>query len=579
MAVTIPGMSEYELELLKKRVGGLDLGLGTLQKTLQQSQALSPALLKEAGYDTTFTPEGTVAGITKLKDPNAALRKQIEEGFNLRSLQALKGGLPDNPQLVRQITEARQQLEAKGRKQLGTGYEWSTPYTMASRDFETSASESLDAARRKDLEDATRLGLQTAVGSEALATSQQNRATGAVNLPVQNLSQLSALSAGYGGPEDLLQRERLYPVEAQLRAEEMNNLAKAGLISGGLQGLGSLAGAVLGAPAGGVASKIYDSIFGPSKEATKTDGTGGTAGTAASAASAAATAYGLLSGAPAAGTIPMTSVTPLAPLPDMSLWPAIPEGAPGLGTLAPGALSTVAPEAMATYSSLVASGMPPAEAALSAFGSGAAATLGAGTGALAGGVAGGLGGSAGAGLGTMAAGSYGTGAGFAGLGTVATAGALAAPLVAYAVVDSLSLGGNFKPQYDTAANSLVPKVASYEPAQLGREIPSLPIMDQLVAADMIATKIGVTTDTLNTQVPGYTNARPQVAVALAQIMVKENRYPTPEEFLQAARAVATPPPASAMNINEAQGGLYKPVWTGSRWEQSSQYPGGVFEPR
>ena len=56
-------------------------------------------------------------------------------------------------------------------------------------------------------------------------------------------------------------------------------------------------------------------------------------------------------------------------------------------------------------------------------------------------------------------------------------------------------------------------------------------MDQLASADMIARKIGLNP----MQIPGYTNARLQIAPLLAQIMVQQNRYPTREEFLSAAQ--------------------------------------------
>ena len=182
----------------------------------------------------------------------------------------------------------------------------------------------------------------------------------------------------------------------------------------------------------------------------------------------------------------------------------------------------------------------------------AATAVGAGTGALAGGVAGGMGGAAGAELGGMAAGSFAPA-----LGSLGPIAALMAPLVVGMGVQSMSLGGNFKPAYDTAANSLVPKLASYEAQQLGAEIlggdnplvqaaypgmsGQLPAMDILAAADAIAAKIGFGQDAYQaasvvaSQVPGYTNARLQIAPKLAEIMVRENRYPTQEEFLAIAR--------------------------------------------
>ena len=290
---------------------------------------------------------------------------------------------------------------------------------------------------------------------------------------------------------------------------------------------------------------------------------------------AAAAAYPALSGTPALATAPtaaqqaasaaLTQADTLAELAALQS---------GVATAAP------ATGAAGLAGANVGAGLTPAAVeamtGLSTAAPVAAGAIGAGTGALAGGVAGGMGGAAGAGLGGMAAGSYGTGAGFAGLGGAATLGALAAPLAAYGIMNSMSLGGNFKPAYDYSANSLVPKLATYEAAQLGREIPALPAMDQLAAADMIAKKIGLDPATVGQQVPMYNQSRPQVAAKLAEIMARENRYPTPEEFLQAVRDVGTPPPSP---FTPGSGAAYKPVWNGSQWVQSSQYPGGVFEPR
>jgi hypothetical protein len=219
----------------------------------------------------------------------------------------------------------------------------------------------------------------------------------------------------------------------------------------------------------------------------------------------------------------------------------------------------------------------------------AAAPIVAGTGT---GIA--LGGAAGAELLPMAAGSLGAeGLGLSGFSAVAApAAALAVPLIVKQIIESLSLGGNFKPAYDTAANSLVPKVATYEARQLGTEIlggdhplvratgftgsGQLPPMDILASADMIARKIGLDSATIAQQVPMYNQSRPQVAAKVAEIMVRENRWPTQEEFLQAARDVGTPPPSP---FAPNSGAAYMPVWNGSQWVQSSQYPGGVFEPR
>jgi len=429
-SVTIPGMTPDELAILKSQQSGLELGLSKVKPLLEQ---------------------------------------------------------PTSPLLMSNLAQQRRQLADTYLRQLGPGYQLSTPFQMGSREFET--------------------GAQTLIGED-----ERNRLT-------QGMGLLTGLTSGYNPIASRLQTERQFPVQAELDAAKWDALAKGGLLSGLLGAGGNILEAL--------APQIWDSIFGPSKTPATggQGGSGGVGGAAAGAAvPAAGAAYTALSDALAAGTIPMTSVTPLAPLPDMSLWPAIPGAAPGLaagvGPAAPsieaGLIEMLGPELAAKL------GYTAAPAATAGLTAGLATAVPTGFAAS---------GAAGAGLGAMPAGGM-------TLGLGASAAALAAPLLAYGIMDSLSLGGNFKPLYDTAANSLVPKLATYSPAQLGTEIYALPAMDQLAAADAIAAKIGFGQDAygaaraVDSQIPGYSNARLDIGAKLAELMVNENRYPTQAEFLR-----------------------------------------------
>ena len=141
-------------------------------------------------------------------------------------------------------------------------------------------------------------------------------------------------------------------------------------------------------------------------------------------------------------------------------------------------------------------------------------------------------GAAGAGLGSM------SGAGGAGLGAGATAGALAAPLLIGALNMTFGKqlwGGDFPGDYKAASESIANKIGSgYTPAQLGRELSALPAMDVLAATDKIASQIGLDPTSLN-QVSNYSNVRDRIAPQIADIMVREQRYPTQQEFLSIAK--------------------------------------------
>ena len=96
-------------------------------------------------------------------------------------------------------------------------------------------------------------------------------------------------------------------------------------------------------------------------------------------------------------------------------------------------------------------------------------------------------------------------------------------------------GGDFPGDYKAASESIANKIGSgYTPAQLGRELSALPAMDVLAATDKIASQIGLDPTSLN-QVSNYSNVRDRIAPQIADIMVREQRYPTQQEFLSIAK--------------------------------------------
>ena len=361
-----------------------------LAEQMRAQSLLSPYLFREAGVKPIYDAQGRMTGFEEVPDELGGLRKGIEKSFLERSQAALEGKLPVNPALLRDIERRRTTLRERYRRNLGPGFETSTPYEEAQREQEESIEAILEGARRGDLTLAEQLGISRQQATDTQLANMLNRATGAQSYPFAG-SGYGSLASLFGQAADPYRADRLARYQAEVaRAGQQNQLmgnifSGVGSIAGGALGRYGLP--LLGSPGGGAA------------------------------------------GAGAAGSIPMTTATSLPVLPDMAAWSAIPGTA---GEVFGGGAGSLFP-----------TGMGIGEEAFGLTGLAGAGGLGASTGATA--IGGGLtvgGGEAAVGamtgmpaLGTS--GGAGAGAG-AGLGMAASLGALALPALAFAVGSSIT---------------------------------------------------------------------------------------------------------------------------------------------
>src|SRR3990172_2008136 len=113
------------------------------------------------GSSPSFTPmnqAGFIAWDPKA-DELAPLRSQIEKGFLERTQAALAGQLPVNPALLSDLAENERTLRETLRRQLGPGFETSSPGIESLGEFGQRRSELLESARRGDLTLAEQLGI------------------------------------------------------------------------------------------------------------------------------------------------------------------------------------------------------------------------------------------------------------------------------------------------------------------------------------------------------------------------------------------------------------------------------------
>jgi len=129
-----------------------------------------------------------IQGFEEIPNELQSLRQQIEKGGLDRSLAALKGELPVNPALLRDLSDQEAVLNESLRKQLGPGYEQSTAGQNALGEFLQRKESLLDASRRDDLS----LG-------EALSISRQGSQDQAINNLLARASGINQQGFAGGG--------------------------------------------------------------------------------------------------------------------------------------------------------------------------------------------------------------------------------------------------------------------------------------------------------------------------------------------------------------------------------------------
>lgn len=149
-----------------------------------QQKALMPIFAKQLGLNLKFDKAGNIIGASQIPDPKgdkiAAMQQQVlektladllkvdpldparqrvEKLLLERSEKALKGELPVDPALERDITSQRDTLQNRLREQFGSGFDTSTPGIEAMQRFEESAEVLRSGARRGELTLAEQLSM------------------------------------------------------------------------------------------------------------------------------------------------------------------------------------------------------------------------------------------------------------------------------------------------------------------------------------------------------------------------------------------------------------------------------------
>lgn len=160
-------------------------------------------------------------------------RQEIEQLQLDRSIAALRGELPVDPALLRDLDEQEQKLRDQLRKQLGTGFETSTPGIEALSEFGNRRSEILERVRRGDIEAADRL--RTTNVTPAIATANTLRPS-VFDRNVSDVIGVSGLTADL----ENVQFQQLFGGSSAIQAMGSGTNASFGQISQQLSNLSSI---------------------------------------------------------------------------------------------------------------------------------------------------------------------------------------------------------------------------------------------------------------------------------------------------------------------------------------------------
>jgi hypothetical protein len=206
----------------------------------------------------------TITGINQKTGPGTPSaveqqQQQIQEALGRKGIAALAGGLPDDPQLVRELGQQEDILRNRLVQVLGPDYEFTTQGQAALRDFNQRKEETLQTERERVIRSFVPLQADLASASLNRTTSRQGAAENIAAAQLAGAAALGGISRDFVAGQEPYQALRGQQQSAQQRKAELNAQADAlayQRMQEGIGKIGQMGSAVsyLGAGGGGGAS-------------------------------------------------------------------------------------------------------------------------------------------------------------------------------------------------------------------------------------------------------------------------------------------------------------------------------------
>lgn len=242
----VPSPSKEERELQKNQADLLALQRDIIMQQQQQQKVLLPFFAEQEGFDVTLDEDGNIASISRTPTEAEELRGTLEKELTERSLAALRGELPVDPGLERNLSRQEETLRERLTKQFGPGYETSSAGIETLGDFEANREGLRSAARRGELTLSEQLGITREQQNDAARMTSQDflRQIGSGD-PLTRAGAFGQVAQGYGAAQAPYAQQR--QMQYQANQSRQNNMYQ--LIGAGIGAVGS----ILGSPAAGAA--------------------------------------------------------------------------------------------------------------------------------------------------------------------------------------------------------------------------------------------------------------------------------------------------------------------------------------
>jgi|SRR5262245_14005326 len=230
-----PTKAEEELRVAQRQ--SIDLQNQIIRQQQQQNKVLLPFLAEQEGFNITLDPEGNISSISKRQDPDTLMQEEIQREFNQRTLKALRGELPVDPGLERDITSQREQLQNKLAGQFGAGYSTASPAIEALQRFDESANILREGARTGQLTLAEQLGMAREQQNQfARQSSQDVLRQSAIGDPLTFAGAMGQVANNYLRAQQPYIQDRQMQLQARI-ATQQNKMS---LFGAGIGAVGAI---------------------------------------------------------------------------------------------------------------------------------------------------------------------------------------------------------------------------------------------------------------------------------------------------------------------------------------------------
>ena len=232
-----PAPSREERQLQEANKEMIDLQRHILERQQEQNKVLLPFFAEQQGYNVTMSKGGRITSISERFDPDKEVKKQIERELDQRSLKALRGELPLDPGMERDLASQRKELENRLSSQFGPGFSTASPAQEALQRYDESANILREGARTGQLTLAEQLGITRQQQREFTQSSGQDATRQwAVG------DQLTLAGAFGQTANNYLRAQQPYIQnrQMQLQASIANAQSRTSLMGAGIGAIGSL---------------------------------------------------------------------------------------------------------------------------------------------------------------------------------------------------------------------------------------------------------------------------------------------------------------------------------------------------